>query len=146
VSVEERFWAKVEKTDDCWLWTGAFRRNGYGAFKLDGHVVATHRLSYELGHGAIAEGLLVLHTCDIRACVNPKHLFLGSYLDNTLDAMKKGRHHYATQPKLTASDVMAIRRLYATGKVGYKRLAHEYGVDFTTIRDIIKGEAWRDAA
>lgn len=71
---EARFWAKVEKTDTCWLWTGCVLRNGYGqAWDGTGRDYA-HRISYELANGPIPDGLQIDHLCRVRHCVNPAHL------------------------------------------------------------------------
>lgn len=88
----ERFWAKVRKTDTCWLWTGA-TSVGYGMFKHTGvgATMSTHRLAYESLVGPIPAGQSVLHRCDTPACVNPSHLFLGSQADNMRDCAEKGR-------------------------------------------------------
>jgi len=86
-----RFWTKVEKTlDDCWLWTGA-KCFGYGTFQLDGKAQRAHRVIWLWTKGQIPERLLVCHKCDVRNCVNPEHLFLGTYLDNNRDRKEKGR-------------------------------------------------------
>jgi hypothetical protein len=92
--VEARFWAKVQKTDSCWLWTGCKSR-GYGRFRSRGNKVTsqrTHRVSWEIAHGPIPDGLKVLHRCDTPACVRPDHLFLGTQKENVWDSIQKGRH------------------------------------------------------
>jgi hypothetical protein len=71
--IEARFWAKVEKTDTCWVWSAA-KISGYGAFKLDGRAIRAHRFAYELLVGPVPEGLPLDHLCRNRACVNPAHL------------------------------------------------------------------------
>lgn len=91
------FWAKVDKSggdDACWIWTAFRLRAGYGLFKWYGKDTGAHRVSWELAHGAIPDGLWVLHNCpggDNPACVNPAHLWLGTQQDNTDDMVKKGR-------------------------------------------------------
>lgn len=95
-SLEDRFWAKVDKrgSDECWLWTGSLTRSGgYGQIartRKEGPVRA-NRVSYELANGQILEGMCVLHECDIPACVNPAHLFLGTRGDNCQDMGRKKR-------------------------------------------------------
>lgn len=76
--------------DLCWKWIAGHYKNGYGNFRGS----KAHRVSWELAHGRIPEGLYVLHKCDVRDCVNPNHLFLGTYKDNMVDMVSKGRHHY----------------------------------------------------
>lgn len=90
--VAERFWAKVEKTETCWLWTGASQGGGYGRFgrgrfaQTGPRVVLAHRWSYEHLVGPIPAGLTVDHLCRTPACVNPEHLELVTLAENTARA------------------------------------------------------------
>jgi len=74
MKIEERFWAKVDKTGSCWTWTAGKFSEGYGAFWVAGRVVQAHRFAYELLVGPISKGLVTDHLCRNRACVNPSHL------------------------------------------------------------------------
>jgi hypothetical protein len=73
-SLEERFWTKVDKTGDCWLWTGAKLPNGYGTHGGGSNKRYAHRLAYEFAVGPIAEGMDIDHRCHVRDCVKPDHL------------------------------------------------------------------------
>lgn len=86
-----RFRSKVSKTEGCWFWTGAPTIAGYGVFCLNGRQELAHRASWMFAFGKIPAGLNVCHACDAPACVNPSHLFLGSYAANALDMLRKGR-------------------------------------------------------
>jgi hypothetical protein len=152
---EERFWAKVCKTENCWLWQGSIGdRNGHGRFYLsDGTAIYAHRFSYELHFGKIPEGLFVCHRCDNPRCVRPDHLFLGTNQENIIDAWNKGRMYdiRSQHPdnsgenqgshKLTWKSVEAIRQ---TKGVPQGILANQYGVNQSTISRILKAQYWRE--
>ena len=87
-----RFWSKVDKGGECWLWMATKNGDGYGRFRHNGNLVGAHRLSYEMCIGPIPDGKQVLHSCDVPNCVNPEHLFLGTHRDNMIDMHKKKRH------------------------------------------------------
>lgn len=87
----ERLLAKVEKTDSCWLFSGATVR-GYGQIRFKGKTCLAHRVSFQLHKGEIPKNKELLHSCDVPNCVNPDHLSVGTRSDNMQDCVKKGRY------------------------------------------------------
>lgn len=144
MNASDRFMAKVEKTDGCWLWLGyTDKKMGYGMFWLDGMMRLSHRVSHEMFVGPVAQ-LHVLHRCDNPRCVRPSHLFLGTNADNVADKVAKGRcaamrgeRHPAS--KLTESTVRDIRSSPLSGR----KLARELGIDRSTIQYIRQRKLWR---
>jgi hypothetical protein len=121
--VDVRFWAKVRKTDSCWMWTGATDKNGYGIFQVATDTTRkAHRFVLELMGKAPAKNVLVCHSCDTPGCVNPAHLWCGDNSANLADAAKKGR---CRAQRLTADDVRDIRRKRTEGAT-FEQLAREY--------------------
>ena len=148
LSLSERFWRHVKKTESCWLWTGAKRPYGYGQLgRQDGGTQVAHRISWELHHGPIPDGMFVCHHCDNPPCVNPSHLFVGTASDNMQDCARKGRvgggcrsgeeHHLA---KLTWANVRAIRRSAKSDTA----LAARYGVSRGLIWFVRTNKVWQE--
>jgi len=91
-TLEERFWAKVERGEGCWLWTASRTSTGYGQINVDHRPLKAHRVAWELTYGPIPDGLFVCHHCDVPLCCRPDHLFLGNDADNMRDCAAKGRN------------------------------------------------------
>jgi len=133
---KERFWDKVDKSRDCWLWTAA-KCHGYGQVSINGKRYRPHRITYMIYKGEIPEGLQINHHCDTPLCVNPDHLYAGTQKQNLIDSVSRGRHHLQ---KLKASDIPVI--MSYKGKLSRRELGEIYGVDKTTIRNIFIGKTW----
>lgn len=85
------FWSRTTRDGDCLIWIGARDAFGYGAARLRGSQVSTHRIAWELANGPIPEGMFVCHRCDRPECIAPAHLFLASHAENMADMVAKGR-------------------------------------------------------
>ena len=132
----------------CWVWTAHKDRVGYGTVKLKNRHTMAHRLSWMIHCGEIPVGLLVLHRCDNRACVNPDHLWLGTHQDNADDKVAKGRCNPQFgednfSSRLTEENVREIRLRYAAGGISQYILAKEFGVYQGNISSIINGKKWK---
>lgn len=139
----DRFWEKVEKTDQCWEWTGGTgKTSGYGVFEYCGKQTQPHRIVWELAHGPIVAGLYVCHRCDNRLCVRLDHLFLGTPKENTADMIAKGRvarGDRMPQTRLTPDDVRAIR----ASSENYKIIAARYGIRDMYVYEIRSRRVWK---
>jgi hypothetical protein len=134
----ERFLKRVNKTDTCWLWTGNMQKNGYGSvcsrnLQDTWGTRFAHRWSYMYHKGEIAEGMMVRHTCDVRNCVNPAHLVLGTSMDNVHDMLE--RNPNGCNRHFGQDDILKIREGYKTKS--YADLALEWGVAKSTICNIV---------
>lgn len=133
----------------CLIWTGETVPFGYGRIrrKVDGvwRQTMAHRLAWEERHGSIPEGMFICHRCDVAACVNVDHLFMGTHADNMADMVRKGRSPRRPGElncggvKLTEEKVLALR---ADGRP-YRVLAVEYGVSVKTVGRIKRREKWK---
>jgi hypothetical protein len=156
MTLNERFWSKVDKTGDCWIWKGTKTRAGYGVKIINHKAYYVHRLMWGSLNGEIPNGMEICHRCDNPPCIRPEHLFLGSQADNTRDAIKKGRlDNYGEKngmAKLTSAQVREIKRVYVhspRGQTSHGKknsqayLASLYDVTRYAIRAIVNGKTWK---
>jgi hypothetical protein len=148
----ELFWGHVQKTETCWLWTGGVNSDGYGAFRhrpsehAPYRTQGAHCVSWIIHNGPIPEGQGVLHTCDVRNCVRPDHLFVGTQADNMRDCVAKGR---LTRPKgedvycakLTPDHVRLIRA--TNGEISDCAFGRDFGVSSVAVRMVRLGRTWQ---
>lgn len=144
--VLDRLLAKVTKEESgCWLWNGALHEKGYGQIYVKrngkGRAGRTHVVAFELLVGPTA-GLQVLHTCDVRNCVNPAHLFLGTSADNSEDMVQKGRSCRGAQRPGAKLDDDAVKDI-KSGRLRPSEFAALYDVSRQKISDIRAGRAWK---
>lgn len=140
--VEAKF---VKKTANCWLWVGkTLNAKGYGRLRRNNKMIAAHRWAYRYYIGEIPEGLCVCHRCDNRICVNPKHLFLGTYDDNNKDRaakMRTVRLAGENNGNALLSDKQAREAKYSEMPTG--KMAKKLGVSVYTIYKIRQNINWK---
>ena len=141
------FWDRVDKSGECWIWTGAKDGKGYGRLWHEGKLQQAHRVAWQIENGPIPNSLLACHHCDNPPCVRPDHLFLGTVKDNAEDMVSKGRNrsgHFVGQdhPRaiLTEDQVMAIRAL--EGSMSRPKIAAQFGVAAITVTRIHRRTLW----
>lgn len=144
----ESFWARVRKgaEDACWPWTGRTDDGGYGLVSYADKSRRASHVAWLFTYGSWPR-LQVLHSCDNPSCLNPKHLFEGTQLDNMRDRNAKGRApdqrgEAGPGARLTARQVAEIRKKYKPRVVTLAMLAAQYGVHYVTIHDVIKRKTW----
>jgi hypothetical protein len=132
----------------CWIWQGPLFKDGYGGIGIRRTTKRAHRVSYTEFCGPIPAGLWVLHRCDVPACVNPDHLFLGTARDNTQDMLAKGRRgdlNGENHPRARHTErfVWAMRRLVNHG-VPIVELASMYGLTYGAVHGLVRGRSWKN--
>lgn len=135
----------VNPTTGCWIWPGRATNAGYCQLTVEKKSVLAHRLSYLTFVGPIATGMCVCHKCDVRACVRPDHLFLGTYQDNHHDMIHKGRNSRGEarpDAKLTEEAVKAIR---VDTRI-IKEIAEAYGVCMSVVGNVKTRKTWKHVA
>ena len=146
-----RLTARIRKTNGCWLWTGPTSPAGYGYQWLIGNgLVLVHRASWAIWRGGLRAGDVVCHKCDVPACVNPSHLFVGTQGDNMKDCARKGRirlpmlsGHLHPMAKLSTSAVESARQRAAAGESN-AAIARSLGVSRTAISRLVLRKSWNN--
>lgn len=141
-----RFWSKVCKIEGCWLWQASLDHKGYGQFAHAHKMMKAHRVAWMLTNGPIPDNLCVCHHCDVPACVNPAHLFLGTISDNSRDMVRKGRApshvgEHSGRSNVTTAQVLEMRARFAQGVSRYQ-LAADYGLPYGTLCAILRRDTW----
>ncbi len=143
----KRFWSRVRKTENCWIWDGSRKSDGYGLFFLSNkgkRFLYAHRVSL-IVHGVhVPEHLCVIHTCDNPICVRPDHLRIGTKQQNSTDMVDKGRSGHPRK-KLTANDALAIRAAHASGQFTWNDIANQFNITPFHVWRIITRRCWKDA-
>lgn len=146
----KHFWKSIDikDADSCWNWKRALTSAGYGHFSVKGKLTLAHRFSYELAYGNIPAKLEVLHSCDNPRCVNPRHLSLGTHLDNMKDMVKKGRAHKTGangetngSAKLTEPQAHMILELSSKG-LNATEISKQMDISFSLAYCVVSGKTW----
>ncbi len=146
----DRFWSFVSKAgeDDCWYWIAYTNPGGYGMMQRSGRgtVDRAHRISWKIHYGPIPNGSHVLHRCDVRNCVNPRHLFLGTNADNVADKVSKNRTARIVGSRnglarLSEYQVVSLRALM-DGGMSIKALSRQWPIPGSTLRHIKYRRTW----
>lgn len=145
----------IAQSSGCWEWMRSKKPAGYGTIWDNRKLTTVHRVAYRLWVGPIPDGLCVLHRCENPCWCNPYHLFLGTYKDNRIDCVSKGRHGGITHPeaflrgtqnprsKLDDHKVLEIKRLLTDPEFTQRGVAKIFSVSNQTICDIANGKHWR---
>lgn len=152
---DKYFWPCVNKTDTCWIFTANImgaKGNKRGHIRFRGArgryiLIKAHRFSFVLHFGELSDKEKVLHRCDNTLCVKPEDIFKGTQAQNISDMISKNRHSRGEShnSKLAQQQVNNIRETYATGKTTHRKLAYEYKVSHSVIRNIVIGKKWRES-
>lgn len=153
-ATEERFWSKVDKSGEHWLWTGGTSGGGYGTFRMGGRMIGAHVASFLLSGRSLTPGEQVLHQCDIKLCVKPSCLFAGTQADNVADMIAKGRQATGSRlcpgpqrgelnhgAKLTADIIATIKRLHVGG-ARQADIMRATGATRSNVWAIVHGKSW----
>jgi Autographiviridae endonuclease len=145
-----RFWAKVDRSGECWEWLGSCDGRGYGTFKVASKTIRkAHRVAFSIHHQRPpGDGLVVRHLCHNRACCNPSHLAEGTHQENSDDMKRAGRQgrpdvrgEKNPSARLSIADVVAIKGRIEAGERNTD-IARDYPVSHALVSSIRRGKAW----
>lgn len=145
---KQRIMSKIDihGLEECWLWTGAKFKAGYGRINSGGKFLRSNRVVWELFNGKIPPGMCICHTCDTPSCCNPKHLFLGTHKDNAQDCLIKGRMNPSKgegRYNAKLSEAQALEIISSNGRVSDKEFSKLFSVHPATVRAIRTGMRWK---
>lgn len=146
--VAQRFekYVMPEPNSGCHIWIGNRPDGRYGRFWVAGNGLLAHRAAWQLFRGPIPDGLAVLHRCDNPPCVNPGHLFLGTFQDNSDDMLSKGRSAWGDRcwkARIDMEDAAGVIAMYEAGGSRQSDIAARFGLTQSTVSKIIRGDTWR---
>lgn len=116
--------------------------HGYGLCRFRGRTMMAHRAEWIKARGPIPDGMLVLHRCDNRACVNVDHLFLGTHHDNSMDMVAKGRHIYGEKHPLSKLTPDLVRQIRAETTISDREIGEKFGISKSHAQRVRTGERW----
>ena len=145
----KKFWLRVDKQSNeaCWVWKGYCLPNGYGRLRWNKRLEYAHRIAYLLTYGELPGEKEVCHKCDNPSCCNPKHLFLGTHQENMQDRETKQRGvryrgENSPHAKLTATQVIEMRRMYAASERTQESIAELFGISCGHVHRILTRKKW----
>jgi hypothetical protein len=141
-SLKYRLIAQCKIIGDCWIWQASKDRDGYGKLRFEGKRIRAHRASFLVHNGEIPDNLCVLHKCDVPACINPDHLWLGTHADNSKDRHKKGRT-VKGNAKITQAIADEIRLIRNRDKISQWDIANKFGVTQACVWNVLQNKNWK---
>lgn len=156
--LRRRFESRVDKSGACWLWLGTIAPNGYGLVNVgkaildatEGGSRGAHRVAWLLEHGTFPPAdRMLCHTCDVKRCVNPAHLYVGTALDNSRDSVERDRTRIGSRhPRAKINEEIAaeIRRMFSGTRGEKAQIARRFGITRYVVDAIVTGRQWRHVA
>uniref|UniRef100_A0A6H1ZVK7 Putative homing endonuclease n=1 Tax=viral metagenome TaxID=1070528 RepID=A0A6H1ZVK7_9ZZZZ len=142
MNLSQRFWSKVDRKSplECWNWDAHIGSDGYGQFWFKGKLIHAHRVAWMIRNDFyIPDGMIVLHTCDNKRCVNPYHLKLGTYSDNMKDTMDRSSYRMGRISRFYDGEVWLMQRLY-NGGISQHKIAKIFKTSQGHISSLLSGK------